>query len=110
MSSAIYEQIEVVKVSAGMTSATGNPVVAVNLVRKKAEFTDFTGSFFTAGGNYNTGLVNLDIANFINASKSVRGRLLVDLNTEDSFREVGEHKSNLIFATSEVDLGDRAWL
>ena len=105
-STAIYEQIEVIKGATGMSTGIGNPSASVNLVRKKADFTEFTSSLLAGGGNYNSMFVTLDVGNALNASKTLRGRLVVDLSQEDSFRLVGDDKRSILCLTTEADIGD----
>ena len=105
-STAIYEQIEVIKGATGMSTGIGNPSASVNLVRKKADFTEFTSSLLAGGGNNNSMFVTLDVGNALNASKTLRGRLVVDLSQEDSFRLVGDDKRSILYLTTEADIGD----
>ena len=109
-STAIYEQIEVIKGATGMSTGIGNPSASVNLVRKKADFTEFTSSLLAGGGNNDSMFVTLDVGNALNASKTLRGRLVVDLSQEDSFRLVGDDKRSILYLTTEADIGDRGTL
>ena len=109
-STAIYEQIEVIKGATGMSTGIGNPSASVNLVRKKADFTEFTSSLLAGGGNNNSMFVTLDVGNALNASKTLRGRLVVDLSQEDSFRLVGDDKRSILYLTTKADIGDRGSL
>lgn len=109
-STAIYEQIEVIKGATGMSTGIGNPSASVNLVRKKADFTEFTGSLLAGGGNNNSKFLTLDVGNAWNESKTLRGRLVVDLSQEDSFRLTGDDKRSILYLNTEADVGDRGSL
>lgn len=110
MSTAIYEQVEIIKGPTGLMTGTGNPSAAINLVRKRAKATEFEGEAALTVGNRSQYNVTLDVANSLNTDKSVRGRMVLEQDHEDSFRDVGESARSMVYGILEADLSDKTLL
>lgn len=110
LSTDMYEQIEVVKGATGLMSGNGNPSASINMVRKRANKTEFEGKA-SAGLTERHGLsTSMDVAGGLNDDGSVRGRLVFSHDQEDSFRDVADQARSMIFATTEIDLSERTLL
>lgn len=109
-STAMYEQVEVIKGATGLTSGSGNPSAAINLVRKRADQIEFEGSASVSVGNRSQLKSGLDVQGALSDTGHVRGRLVVDVEQEDSFRSVGDTSSQLVYGTTEIDLNDSTLL
>ena len=98
MDTAIYDRVEVLRGANGLLSSTGNPSATVNFVRKRPTAKLQASAGLTLG-SWNLRRVDADLAGPLNASGSLRGRLIVaDL---DRYRAHKQVASGLI----EADLG-----
>ena len=107
---ALYEQVEIIKGSTGLTSGSGNPSAAVNLVRKRADNPELDGSAEVTIGSRNELNGSVDVGSALNSNGSVRGRAVVAHQQQDSFRSVGDSEQNIIYVTTEADLTDTTLL
>jgi outer membrane receptor for ferric coprogen and ferric-rhodotorulic acid len=107
---AIYDQVEVIKGSTGLTTGSGNPSAAVNLIRKRADNTEFEGTAELTLGSRNERNAEVDVSSGLNQSGSLRGRAVVAHNEEDSFREIGDSEQNVVYVTAEADLNENTLL
>lgn len=103
-STAMYKQVEIVKGATGLMSGSGSPAGAINLVRKRADSSEFSGTVALGAGNREQRNGSVDVASALNASHSLRGRAVVSHEQEDSFREIGSSQRSLLYLTSELDL------
>ncbi|MDM0019465.1 TonB-dependent siderophore receptor [Variovorax saccharolyticus] len=104
-STAMYDRIEVVRGATGLTTGAGDPSAAVNLVRKRATSTVFTGSVELDGGSWSTGRAMVDLSTPVNEAKTLRARVVGEYSDGNSYIR-GLSKSNgTLFATFEADLG-----
>ncbi|MCY0966210.1 TonB-dependent siderophore receptor [Parathalassolituus penaei] len=109
-STAMYEQVEVIKGATGLTSGEGNPSAAINMVRKRADSKELEGTATLGTGNRAQYNGSLDVASALNADGDVRGRAVVSHQQEDSFRDVGDSASSMVYLTTEMDLSARTRL
>lgn len=107
---AMYEQVELVKGATGLMTGSGNPGAAINLVRKRADSSEFKGYTKVGVGNRNKAQAEIDASSALNADKTIRARTVVSHEQADSFRDVGEDANSLVYATAEFDLSDRTLL
>ena len=108
-----YDRIEILRGVAGLTQSNGNPSGTINLLRKKptAEFQNsislgvsgfenskrtFNGSFDTSGG--------------LNASKTIRARLIGSLQKSDSFKDNVDGNKGSVGAMIGFDIKDSSVL
>lgn len=106
LSTAMYEQVEIVKGSTGLMSGSGNPSAAINLVRKRAHARSFQSTASVSLGNRDKLSGTVDVASPLNGDKTLRGRAVVSHEQEDSFRDVGDSARSLLYLTAEMDLAD----
>ena len=106
----MYERVEVVKGATGLTTGSGNPSAAVNMVRKRADSTEFNGSANVGVGNRAQRDASVDVGSALNDSGTVRARGVISHQQEDSFRDVGDSASSLVYLTTEMDLSARTRL
>lgn len=106
----MYEQVEIIKGATGLMTGSGDPGAAINLVRKRADRSDFNGYAKVGIGNRNQAQAELDTSAALNEAQTVRARSVVSHEQADSFRDVGEDANSLVYLTTEVDLSDRTLL
>ncbi|WP_374580746.1 TonB-dependent siderophore receptor [Pseudoduganella sp.] len=107
---ALYERVEVVRGATGLMTGAGNPSAAINLVRKRATSKDLAGSAEIGIGRWNERRAMVDVSTALNASGSVRGRVVGELQRSDSWTDLLQNKSNTYYATVEADLAPRTVL
>lgn len=103
-STAAYDHIEVIRGAGGLLTGTGDPAVAVRISRKQASARELTGSVETRVGNWSRAGVTLDVQSPLNRDGSLRGRLVADLYSGDSFRDRYHVNKQTIYGTLAWDL------
>ena len=107
--SAIYDRVEIVKGATGLLTGAGNPSATINLVRKRPT-PEFEASVSAGIGSWNKVRSVADISGPLNASGSVRGRLVAAAQNADSYvNHYGRDTRNL-YGIVEVDLAPRTLL
>lgn len=100
----LYERIEVVRGATGLLTGAGNPSASINLVRKHADSREFTGTTRLHTGRWDTYGAMADLSSGLNSSGSVRGRLVINYEDGDSFRELAEDETTVFYGVIEADL------
>ncbi|MFW2057059.1 TonB-dependent siderophore receptor [Acinetobacter haemolyticus] len=103
----IYDRVEVVKGANGLNSGAGNPSMGVNMVRKRANATEFTGNVNAAVGSWNNYTSSADLSNSLNEDGSLRGRIYVKHSDEDSFMDYYSRERNIVYGVIDYDVTDR---
>ncbi len=106
---AMFDRVEVVRGSTGMTQGAGTPSAAINFVRKRPT-ADFQASVQGQLGSWNHRGLQLDVSGPLNAAGSVRGRAVAHGWDSDSFQDVAGEGRKLLYLIGEVDLGRRTLL
>lgn len=101
---AIYERVEVVRGATGLMTGAGNPSAAINLVRKRATSKELTGSVEAGIGRWNERRGMVDVATGVNATGTVRGRLVGEYQRSDSWVDLLKSRSHTFYGTVEADL------
>lgn len=106
---AIYDRIEIVRGGTGLMSSLSDPSATINFVRKRP------GRKLQAGagasvGSWNYRRVDADVSSPINASGSVRGRILVAHEDKESHLDRYAHRKSLFYGVVEADLTDSTTL
>lgn len=98
------DRIEVLKGSSGLVNGYGSAGATVNLVRKRptAEFQAHAGASL---GSWNTLRSDVDVSGPLNASGSMRGRIVASVSDADSFRDHEKSNSQMLFGALEADIG-----
>ncbi|QER40608.1 TonB-dependent siderophore receptor [Acinetobacter suaedae] len=103
-STAIYDHIDIVRGATGLTTGTGNPSAAINMVRKRATSKVPTANIEVTGGSWNNYGVMGDIANSLNDSGTLRGRAVAKYEEGDSFTNLLSKERLTLLLTGEADL------
>jgi outer membrane receptor for ferric coprogen and ferric-rhodotorulic acid len=107
--SAIYDHVEVVRGAAGLLTGAGNPSATINLVRKRPT-SEFAGSINASAGSWSRYRGVADVGGPLNASGSVRGRVVVAAQNADSYIDYYQRDTRNAYAIIEADLGPRTLL
>lgn len=109
-STAIYDHIDVVRGSTGLTTGTGNPSAAINMVRKRATSKIPAATIEVSGGSWDNYRVLGDISNRLNQSGSLRGRAVAQYEQGDSYTDLLSKQRLTLLLTGEADLTDSTLL
>ncbi|HEX5739752.1 MAG TPA: TonB-dependent receptor plug domain-containing protein, partial [Hydrogenophaga sp.] len=100
---AIFDRVEVLRGANGLMSSTGNPSATVNFVRKRP-----TAQFQASGGltlgSWQQRRVDADLAGALNASGSVRGRLVQAAEDKESYLDHYGQEKQVFYGVVEADL------
>lgn len=101
---AIFDRIEVMRGPAGLFQGAGEPGLTVSLARKRA-LAPFGVRTMLSGGSWNAYRGELDVTGAMTDSGRVRGRAVAVYDDRDSFLDGVSSKKQLIYGTTEFDLG-----
>jgi len=104
-STVIYDRVEVVRGPTGLLNGAGDPSASINMLRKRADSDRFTGSVQAELGSWNRRAATADLSAPLNASGTLRGRLVAHGMEEDSFMDLEHRKTTVFYGTLEADLG-----
>ncbi|RXR01460.1 ferric-rhodotorulic acid/ferric-coprogen receptor FhuE [Pseudoxanthomonas composti] len=106
----LYDRVEVVRGATGLLSGAGNPSASVNLVRKHADSAELTGNVMLNVGEWGRTRTTVDVTTPLNASGSVRARVIGSyLDTESQMERYDQYKT-LGYAVIDADLTPRTQL
>lgn len=98
-----YDRVEVLRGANGLLAATGNPSATINFVRKRPTSAFQAGAGATLG-SWNNLRLDGDIAGPLNASGSVRGRLVAALQDKDAWLDRYHLRKQVLAGIVEADL------
>ncbi|WP_338762802.1 TonB-dependent siderophore receptor [Massilia sp. METH4] len=101
---ALYERVEIVRGATGLMTGAGNPSAAINLIRKRATSKELTGTAELEIGRWNERRAMVDVSTGLNASGSVRARVVGEYRKADSWVDYLKNKDKTLYATVEADL------
>lgn len=100
---ALYDRIEVLRGASGLTTGAGDPSGIVNMVRKKPT-AQFQGSAEASVGSWGQRRGVLDLSAPLNASASVRGRLVAVHQEGDSHIDYYSKNKDVLYGVIQADL------
>ena len=106
---AVYERVEILRGANGLLHGAGNPAATVNLVRKRPQ-REFAFNGTVSAGSWDRYRAEADLGGPLNASGSVRGRIVAAVEDRGYFYDVADQQSALFYGIGEVDLGPRTVL
>jgi|26BtaG_2_1085354.scaffolds.fasta_scaffold01134_3 outer membrane receptor for ferric coprogen and ferric-rhodotorulic acid len=109
-STAIYEQIEVVKGANGLMSGSGNPSATINFTRKQADYKDFSGELAATYDKFGTYGATVDVASKLTQSGKVRGRAIIDYTAGDTYIDREEKANQTAYGVIAADITDQTTL
>ncbi|WP_052364814.1 TonB-dependent siderophore receptor [Halotalea alkalilenta] len=100
-----FDRVEVMRGPSGLFNSTSEMGGIVNLVRKRPT-PDFQGSFTGSYGSWNQRYLESDISGPLNASGSVRGRMVISNTDSDGFVDNNDNEANSFYGALDIDLDD----
>jgi outer membrane receptor for ferric coprogen and ferric-rhodotorulic acid len=100
---ALYDRVEVLRGASGLTTGAGDPSGIINMVRKKPTAA-FQGSVEASVGSRGDRRAMLDLSSPLNASGSVRGRMVAVHQQADSYIDNYSKKKDVFYGVIEADL------
>ncbi len=101
---AMYDRVEVVRGANGLMAGAGEPSASLNLVRKRANSRELTGSVEVSGGSSDTYGTLGDLSFALNEAGTVRARLVGEFNEGDSWIDSKAKQRETFYGTLDVDL------
>ncbi|MEE7559566.1 ferric-rhodotorulic acid/ferric-coprogen receptor FhuE [Xanthomonas sp. Kuri4-2] len=101
---ALYDRVEVVRGATGLLTGAGNPSASVNLIRKHADSAELTGSVSVTAGSWGRTRSTVDVTTPLNASGSVRARVIGSYLDTDSYVDRYTQNKTLGYAVIDADL------
>ncbi|MFY8116770.1 MAG: TonB-dependent siderophore receptor [Roseateles sp.] len=101
---AMYERIEVLRGAGTLLIGAGNPSATVNYVRKRPG-SRFQASSSLSLGSWDERRVDADLSSPLNSSASLRGRLVLMAQGQDSYLDRYRQNKHLGYGVLEADLG-----
>ncbi len=106
---ALYDHVEIVRGASGLMQGAGEPGASVNFIRKQP--TDsFQGSLTTGLASPTGGRVEADVSGPLNASGSLRGRLVGVVDGRDSSIDRYHKDKKVFYGALEYDLTENTLL
>lgn len=108
-SMAMYDRVEIVRGATGLISGLGSPSATINLIRKRPTAVAQASITAEAGtwDRYGTGF---DVSGPLNETGNIRGRLVADFKTEQSWIDRYKQDSQLVYGITEFDLSESTLL
>jgi len=105
----VFERVEVLRGPSGLFTGAGNPGGTINLVRKRPLRSDRIEAQASAGrwDNYRA---QVDATRVLNASGSVRARVIGAYEDRAFFHDVAESQRGVVYAIVEADLASSTTL
>lgn len=105
-----YARIEVVRGATGLLNGAGEPSATINLVRKRADSTVFTGTLDLEAGSWGRRSGTVDLSMPLRADGALRARVVADGYRQRSFIDLEKTRGHLFYAVLDADLGERTRL
>ena len=99
----IYDRVEVVRGATGLTTGTGTPSAAINLVRKRPT-ADPQASITVSAGSWDNYRSVLDAAGPLTEGGAVRGRTVVSWQDAQRFYDYARDRNHQFYGILEADL------
>ena len=106
----LYERVEIVRGATGLLTGVGQPSASINLVRKHADMTQFTGELSASAGRWNNYSISIDLGSALNPTGSIRGRTVLLYEDGDSFVNFAGNEKTVLYAVFDADLTDQTLL
>lgn len=100
---ALYERAEVLRGAAGLWQGADSMGGAVNLVRKRGQAEKEITATVKAGSHNHYG-AQLDVGGPLNESGTIRGRAVLDYDTQDSFIDFVNSNNVTLYGALDIDL------
>lgn len=107
--SALYERIEVIRGSTGLTTGSGNPSASINYVRKRPT-AEIKGAVNIQAGSWNNYRSQFDVSGALNQDESIRGRFIAAYAEGESNQDRFEKQNAVVYGALDFDLSEKTTL
>lgn len=101
---AMYDRVEVVRGANGLMTGAGDPSASINMVRKRANSRELTGSVDINAGTWDTYGGMGDVSMALNEEGTIRARFVGETNAGDSWIDKNSTQRETFYGTMDVDL------
>lgn len=101
---ALFERIEVVRGANGLTTGSGNPSAAINMVRKHADSREFQTNVSAEYGSWNKQRYVADLSTPLTENGNIRGRMVAGYQDNDSWLDRYNQKKKFFYGVLDADL------
>ncbi|MFT3763136.1 MAG: TonB-dependent receptor plug domain-containing protein [Pseudoxanthomonas sp.] len=105
LDTAVYERVELVQGSTGLSTGVGDPSASVNFVRKRPTATS-QGNASLGYGSWNQLRGTVDVSGPLNDAGNLRGRLVGAWQQGDSWQDRVHGRMGTLYGVAEWDAGD----
>lgn len=102
---AIYDRVEIVRGATGLVTGAGSPAAAINLVRKRANSRELSGTASIEYGSRRHLRGEVDVGTPLTADGRVRGRIVAAYQDAESHMDLAEEKISVLYGVVDADLG-----
>lgn len=106
----IFKRVEIVRGATGLLSGAGDPSASVNLVRKHADATDWTGYVNASYGSWDTIRATADIGGALTADGRVRVRAVGRYEQGESYIDLYKNRKFVLYGVVDADVTDTTLL
>lgn len=100
----IYERVEIVRGATGLLSGVGDPSASINLVRKHADRTEWSGYANAAYGSWDTWRLSGDVGGAVTSDGRLRVRGVARYEEGEAFTDYYKNKKLVLYGTLEADV------
>jgi TonB-dependent siderophore receptor len=104
---AMYDNVQLLRGPDALFSGQGLPGASINLTRKRPT-QGFQAKAALSAGSWSNYLGEMDISSPLNASGSIRGRVVASYNDKEQFWDNAESKRSQFYGVVDVDLAPRS--
>ena len=104
-STTIYDRVEVIRGSVGLLQGAGEPSASINMVRKKADASEFTGAITLEAASWKHRSATVDVGTPLNADGSVRFRFAGEVYRQNAFIDLEKSNGLTLYGTIGWDIG-----
>lgn len=102
----IYDRVEIVRGATGLLTGAGDPSASINLVRKHAENSEWTGYANASLGSWNNWQLSGDIGGGLDSGGTVRVRAVAKYEQGNSYIDLFKDKKLVLYGVIDADLTD----
>ncbi|MBK5537390.1 TonB-dependent siderophore receptor [Pseudomonas sp. TH05] len=106
---AMYDRVEVVRGATGLISGSGTPSATINMIRKRPT-AEAQASVTVEAGSWDRYGTGMDVSGPLTDSGNVRGRLVLDYKTQNSWVDRYKQQNQLFYGITEFDLSEATLL
>ncbi|MFB9245669.1 TonB-dependent siderophore receptor [Massilia antarctica] len=104
LDTALFDRVDIVRGANGLAASTGNPSATVNFIRKRPGPALAASAGLTLG-SWDTRRLDADVSSPLNASGSIKGRMVVVSQQGDSYLDRYTTRKNVAYGIVEAKLG-----